>query len=655
MQKSIDRVISSALRDTWDIVSYVPCSNPNSSEKASLHYVVLGGSCVVEFKDGCQEGKKYWNEFIPENPSCMRVSHDGKLVAVSSSGPSPDIVILDRDEGIRKGCLEDHASGLGSICFSHDSKFLLSVGTLADGASFVFDMSDCSLKGSTRFSSGFAVSRCCAGGFAKDVKRRPTTSYLFACCGTSTLALVTFCPVTNQLLFLPTSIRAVRDFSSVVFSRNCEILIVATSSGELITVQVKSNSAIGHPVMATGSGGVTTLAVEGDHVFVGCRDGSVSIFRIEDSSLISLRKVSLGEKNVWISSLSVGGSSGQLLVGTSSGSVYVMSLSTCAVDRVNHLPTSGIEQLMVQKKNNDEICSFYSVSNELVNWSLSDEKSSFEILATSNPKNLTFSCGAISPLLSLIGTEDRIYGVDNSRKSIVWDFAVERPTKVELMRSLRSAVVSTAEGELRLYDLRSKEMKLSLKGHAGRVCDLKLFQDESFAISAGKDRNLITYDLSLGRQVTCHRERKSGITACVVCSDQTTVITSGIEKHIIFWDLRVMDPVGVFGLDSAPVVSLSVSEDSITESRSLAAGDSDGHVFLFDLRSMAAREKIAYRHNGAVKSVLLLKNFLVSGGGSDNTISVCNLAASSCKESSFRVAAAPSNTIVPKLDFKNSC
>lgn len=647
MQKSIDRVISSVLRDTWDVLSYARCSNP--AEKASLNYCVLGGSCVVEFKDGFQEGKKYWNEFIPENPSCMRVSHDGKLVAVSSAGSNPDIVILDREKGFRKGCLEHHSSGVGSICFSHDSKFLFSVGTLSDGASFVFDMLDCSLKASTRVPSGFAVSRCCAGGFVKDVKRRPTTSYLFACCGESTLALVTFCPEKSQLLFLPTSIRTMRDFSSVAFSENGEVLIVSTSSGELITVQVKSNSAIGHPVTATGSGGVTTVAVDGDHVFAGCRDGCVSIFRIEEFRLISLRKVIIEEKNVWISSLSVVPSGRQLLVGTSSGSVYVVSSSSCAVDRLNHFPTSGIEQFLVEKKNNEEICCFYSVSNELVKWSFSGEKSSFEILSTSNPKNSTFFCGSFSPLLSLLGTEDRIYGVDNSRKSLVWDFAVEKPTKVELMRSLRSAVVSTAEGEVRLYDLRSKEMKLSLKEHTGRVSDLKLFRDESFAISAGKDRNLITYDLSVGRQVTCHREKKSGITACVVCSDQTTVITSGIEKHIVFWDLRVMDPVGVFGLESAPVVSLSVFEDPITESRALAAGDSHGHVLLFDLRSMA-HEQTSYRHNGAVKSVLLLKNYLVSGGGSDNTISICNLAA----ESSIRVATAPSNTIVPKLDLKNS-
>jgi WD40 repeat protein len=110
-----------------------------------------------------------------------------------------------------------------------------------------------------------------------------------------------------------------------------------------------------------------------------------------------------------------------------------------------------------------------------------------------------------------------------------------------------------------------------------------------------------------------------------------------------------MDPVGVFGLESAPVVSLSVSEDPITESRALAAGDTHGHVLLFDLRSMA-HEQTSYRHNGAVKSVLLLKNYLVSGGGSDNTISICNLAG----DSSIRVATAPSNTIVPKLDLKNS-
>ena len=50
-------------------------------------------------------------------------------------------------------------------------------------------------------------------------------------------------------------------------------------------------------------------------------------------------------------------------------------------------------------------------------------------------------------------------------------------------------------GEVRLWDIRSRELITHLKEHILKITSLILFDDDTMAISSSKDRNILRWDL----------------------------------------------------------------------------------------------------------------------------------------------------------------
>lgn len=145
-----------------------------------------------------------------------------------------------------------------------------------------------------------------------------------------------------------------------------------------------------------------------------------------------------------------------------------------------------------------------------------------------------------------------LWHVDNAHKGGV--------TSVKLSSNVRFVVSAGEEGELRVWELKTREMVSHLKEHNSRVNEIKLFPNDQYAISVSRDRCLLTWDLREEKRLTAHREKHGGINCLAVASNQTQVITSGQEKTITYWDLRMADPVRVLNLDEE-INSISFSPD----------------------------------------------------------------------------------------------
>ena len=110
-------------------------------------------------------------------------------------------------------------------------------------------------------------------------------------------------------------------------------------------------------------------------------------------------------------------------------------------------------------------------------------------------------------------------------------------------------------------------------------------------------------------------------------ADQSTVI-AGAGKNLIFFDLRVMDPVGIYS-HSSEIVSLHSSENELNRVRDLVVGDSEGTVTLFDIGKMNEKEIGPFRHGSAVtalfaSSTSFFEKSIISGGN-DNTLAFWSL------------------------------
>lgn len=60
------------------------------------------------------------------------------------------------------------------------------------------------------------------------------------------------------------------------------------------------------------------------------------------------------------------------------------------------------------------------------------------------------------------------------------------------------------EGEVRVWEMKSREMVSHLKEHTSRVTKVRLIGDEMHVISSSKDRALLLWDLKMEKRVSAH-------------------------------------------------------------------------------------------------------------------------------------------------------
>merc|ERR1719281_2264250 len=164
-----------------------------------------------------------------------------------------------------------------------------------------------------------------------------------------------------------------------------------------------------------------------------------------------------------------------------------------------------------------------------------------------------------------------LWNIDNAHKNGV--------TCTKLPSNVRFVVSGGAEGELRVWELKTRQMVSHLKEHNARVNDLMLFPNDQYAVSSSRDRCLLTWDLRAERRLTMHRQQHAGINSLGVASDQTTVITCSQEKTVTYWDLRMSDPARIIDVDEE-CASLSLASDD----RVFVTGGEKGEVKLWDLK-----------------------------------------------------------------------
>jgi WD40 repeat protein len=204
-----------------------------------------------------------------------------------------------------------------------------------------------------------------------------------------------------------------------------------------------------------------------------------------------------------------------------------------------------------------------------------------------------------------------LWHIDNAHKGGV--------TSMRLPTNVRFVVSGGAEGELRVWELKTRQMVSHLKEHAARVNDIQLFPNDSYAVSCSRDRCLLTWDLRSEKRLTCHREKHGGINCLAVASNQTTVITAGQEKFLTYWDLRMQDPVRVIEMDEE-VNGLSLSHDD----RYLATAGSGLVVKVWDVQAAAVISSGAGHSRTINKVTWSPDSKQVVTCGKDNSILVWN-------------------------------
>lgn len=462
------------------------------------------------------------------------------------------------------------------------------------------------------------------GGYVKDIKGRDTDKYQLAVAGNKQIYIWKLEPKTGSLEHeMINTGSTIREYLALDFSKNKEeYLYAGTTSGDFCVFQMK-NKILASMVNVSALGVTSIQAITKDILCVGGGNGTFVIYKLDGPVPTAIHKLNLTGA---VNSLSATAKGDQILASTDKGFVYRISTTDFSpvLQCENH--TESVLFLAYPDKVSDKFASC-SEDQTIRLWDVSEYIVESRI---SSPGAESPLCLIYSDEVILSGWGDdkmRMYRIDNGSK--VWQIDNAHKggvTTMCLSKNNKFICSGGAQGECRIWELRSREMVSNLKEHTHRVSKVQLWQDDMHLISASRDKALLCWDLKTEKRVSAHIQRMGGINSFDIVPESNTILTTGQDRKITYWDLRDPNPVRSIDTNNNPkngdeCFSLAVSHDG----RMFATGGSEQIVRLWDVGTGKVMGEGA-GHSGTINTVAFSgddKQFI--SGGKDGSIFLWNV------------------------------
>ena len=228
-------------------------------------------------------------------------------------------------------------------------------------------------------------------------------------------------------------------------------------------------------------------------------------------------------------------------------------------------------------------------------------------------------CVCVCDQMFMTGWADgHVRAHDNVTGELLWTLpdahAQGGVTSIAVAHGAHFSCTGGAEGMVRVWDMRKRQLVSTFKEHRNRVVGLTVLTDDLHVVSASRDRSIITWDLVRECRVHQQTQHVGGINACVINQanpEAMQMVSVGQDRSLSFWDLMDRDPLQIVkGAHSQECTCAALSSQGI-----LATGSKDQTVKLWDFdsgRLLAAQ----HAHCGSVSSVTFSADgrTLVSGG-----------------------------------------
>eukprot|EP00929_Paragymnodinium_shiwhaense_P085336 TRINITY_DN4573_c0_g1_i1.p1 TRINITY_DN4573_c0_g1~~TRINITY_DN4573_c0_g1_i1.p1 ORF type:complete len:497 (-),score=72.40 TRINITY_DN4573_c0_g1_i1:46-1536(-) len=439
--------------------------------------VVLVGSLQDPHEQEFLQGH---DDFI----TCLALSHRGDFIASGQQGANADVILWSFDLRRQVFCFQEQDHGIDCLCFSHDDRYLCCCGDIVDGRLFVYDTNSGLIIAWAQCSPKPTIS-IISGGMVKDIKRRDTNEYQFAAYGGKSLSLWHLDAEQGVLSSHPVnkSGKQSREFMCMAFTMDYEYLLAGTSSGDVAIVLMKNR--VLQTLVPVCSAGVINMVClpfpSGVRVLCGGGDGTVT--SLSGPTAVDLRDDNQVRLDGPITSLSLSGDMQEVMAVSSIGTAFLVRCKDLSVKLHNQVSPGALYHVSYPMGISDM---FLTCGGDgmVTLWDANDYSARLRcpMRTRAHPSSCTASedimiagCSDGS-LMAFDCAEGRnLWQIDNSHKGGV--------TCVQLSSNVRFVMSGGAEGELRVWELRTKEMASHLKEHAARVNDVKLFPNDQYAIS----------------------------------------------------------------------------------------------------------------------------------------------------------------------------
>lgn len=289
---------------------------------------------------------------------------------------------------------------------------------------------------------------------------------------------------------------------------------------------------ITHAVAATKIGLSCVISFPGG-VIVGGGDSFVKVFDTGDNLL---RQVCLDGAVIYLSLSSDGL---EVLAGTANGTIYRLNVATMQHITIAEAHTGRVVAVAFSSFILDRFATA-SDDGTIRVWDLMDYVIHCTCRAEkSQPRGVVPTCLGFSDALLSGWSDGRVLAHDPDTGSNLWCITSAHQdcvTALCVSHNNRFLLTGGEKGEVRLWELRTRDLVSHLKEHVQRVTSITLSDDDTIAFSASRDRCILRWDLKSERRVHCHMQRMGGINCIALALDEANILSVGQERKLTYWD-----------------------------------------------------------------------------------------------------------------------
>jgi cilia- and flagella-associated protein 52 len=554
--------------------------------------------------------------------TALTVSARGRFIASGQRGRNSDVFVWDYESGKVKWRMEEHDKEVAALAFSHDERILATLGCEEDGKLLLWDMSNGMIIAQTlKVPPG---TKCVKfGGFVRDVKRRDTDHYLMCTGGDSGLTLWDLDPYSGELEMIRMSNDAKatlsRRITDISFSLDRDSIYASTTSGDFIVASVKAKRIVTN--VAACKKGLNCIFATPEGVVVGGGDSNVVYF---DGNLVSGRECKLDGPVIGMSPTP---DFMEVVVSSAMGTVYRLNLATMQYITVAESHTDAIVAVSFAPGTSDKLATA-SLDGTIKVWDLAE----YMVISTARPlrnqqADVVPTCMKMSDMILSGWSDGRVLSHDIYTGDTLWSIDnahFESVTSLCISHNNRFVLTGGIQGEVRLWELRSRELISHMKEHTGVVNDLVLYDDDCVALSVSRDRCILKWDLRLERRTQAWMQRMGGINALCLSKDEENILTVGQECCMTYWsgqseEARHKALMNEDETDEALAIARS------SDGRLVVTGGTEGLVRMWNFES-GSQTAIGVGHSGPVTGVAISgDDRQVVTGGDDGCICLWNV------------------------------
>lgn len=401
----------------------------------------------------------------------------------------------------------------------------------------------------------------------------------------------------------------VRSFTTVDFSMDLASIYIGTTAGEMMVFRRDTRVFRAcFPICTNGLQSVLTLP--NDDIVCGGGDGTLKIVRGNDMSWNMLQETVL-EKGVSITSVTLSANCGELLVGTSTGTIYrTLSSNLSRTSIVGRGHTNPITCMTFSASNTIFVTG--TTQGTIKVWDIVD----YACTVATAPSLFAKSGKCLSLCLTnddkhlIAGWEDGfIRCLDMaSLSNILWYIPNAHRDGCRSLASysddkLSYFVSGGVDGAVRVWKLSNRELVVQYNEHHRGVCKVLVdIKSPNIIHSVGNDCTVLSYDLKSAKRRQCHVVTSGTMTDMTQRKDsENELITCDMQGRLLTWDIDMRDPVSAMQDPSrTPLRCVSVSPSG----RYIAFAGDDFILKVLDLASNGQSICLGQGHSNSITCIL---------------------------------------------------